>query len=725
MPTAIKGEEFALEQIFSDDFSFSIPDYQRPYSWTREQTGDLLADLLAAKALRGRDGDVSPYFLGSLVLIKGDKPEAEVVDGQQRLTTLTILLAALAATLGETPFAKEVAKKVHAEGNVIKRRAPQPRLRLRDRDMPFFAEHIQRPGAFGDIAGVETESATQALLLDAARYFHGVLSETSQTEREELARFLLLHCYVVAVSTPDLDSAYRIFSVLNDRGMDLSPTDILKADVIGVLAAQDERTAREYTRRWEDLEEDLGPDRFLDLFRHLRMVERRAKLADTLLNEYREHIRPAEDPRGFIQNKLEPFARAFAEVNNHYLGDLPSGSARRRAEAHLRWLLRLADNDWLPPTLAYLVAHRSDPNAIATFLERFERLAYGLAIMRANVNRRISRYGRLLHEIANDTALDPGGAVELTPAEQRNILDILGGDIYESRALRSLITLRLDGALSDGTASYDYPVITIEHVLPQNPPADSEWTEWFADEETRAYWVHKLANLVPLAGRKNSSAQNFPFAEKKAAYFTGGGGSSPFVLTTQVLQVDEWTPGYLRERQRELLARLTDLWDLHGAAAREDGDAAGPEGAEPASAKTQSDFQADHARMSPALASQYERLLTFVQSLSPAVDVVETKGYLAFKLYWIGSQSALNFITVAIRPASDQLLVYCIAEPEDVPADIATQVRDVTGKGHTGSGDLELKLPARARFEAYTPVLRRAYERGDQRIRDYEASRKP
>ena len=98
----IHGAEFPIRKIFSNDFNFKIPLYQRPYSWTTDQAGELLDDLIS---FIGSDttavvDDLSPYFLGSIVLIKDEsRPDAEIVDGQQRLTTLTILLSALRQTM--------------------------------------------------------------------------------------------------------------------------------------------------------------------------------------------------------------------------------------------------------------------------------------------------------------------------------------------------------------------------------------------------------------------------------------------------------------------------------------------------------------------------------------------------------------------------------------------------------------------------------------------------
>ena len=91
MPEAIKASEQNLDKVFCNDYMFEIPYYQRPYAWTTEEVGELLDDLLFAM---DKDAE-APYFLGSIVLIKGDSPDSKVIDGQQRLTTLTILLCTM------------------------------------------------------------------------------------------------------------------------------------------------------------------------------------------------------------------------------------------------------------------------------------------------------------------------------------------------------------------------------------------------------------------------------------------------------------------------------------------------------------------------------------------------------------------------------------------------------------------------------------------------------
>lgn len=104
-------------------------------------------------------------------------------------------------------------------------------------------------------------------------------------------------------------------------------------------------------------------------------------------------------------------------------------------------------------------------------------------------------------------------------------------------------------------------IVTVEHVLPQQPKKGSQWLADF-DEQDRDYWTHRLANLVLLNKRKNSSAQRFDFDKKKQQYFSGSNGVATFALTLQVLKKDSWTPEILKARQRSLVKRLSDEWEL-------------------------------------------------------------------------------------------------------------------------------------------------------------------
>ncbi|WP_336139946.1 DUF262 domain-containing protein [Acinetobacter ursingii] len=264
MSKKISGAEFPLAKIFSSDFEYVIPSYQRPYAWAIDQAAELFDDLFDFHSSELEEG----YFLGSIVLIKEESsPYAEVIDGQQRLTTLTILLSVLAATM-QGSQRDTLCKYILEPGNEFEGLEPKPRLTLRERDKAFFLKYVQGL-KFDELfllddKGLENESQLNIKrnsLLFRNKIQTALLNDPNRIK--QFVAFLLQRCFLVAVSTPSQQSAFRVFSVMNSRGLDLQPTDILKADVIGKLKTDADREA--YNDRWEDMEVELGRSGFNDL----------------------------------------------------------------------------------------------------------------------------------------------------------------------------------------------------------------------------------------------------------------------------------------------------------------------------------------------------------------------------------------------------------------------------------------------------------------------------
>lgn len=553
----IHGAERQIGKVFSDEYSFEIPMYQRQYSWTIEQAGEMLEDLLVAQAGDGDLSGIDPYFLGSLVLVKDEhNPRADVVDGQQRLTTLTILLAVL-RSLAADATSKSLHKRIFQEGDALSGALDQPRLRLRAQDRPFFEKYVQREGGTATLLSSPPHEMTepQRNIHANAAHFHRRLQSLGTDALDRLARYIDQKTYLVVVSTPEFDSAYRVFAVLNERGLDLSHSDILKSEVVGEIPEGDQKA---YAMKWEAAEELLERDGFTALFAHLRMIFAKAKLRETVLKEFRSYVLPRfPDRRRLVDEVIIPYTDAYEDVVRQTYTAPAGAEAVNRT---LRWLNRLDNFDWIPPAIWFRKNHAGDAAQLSAFLVNLERLAASMFIRRVDITRRIERYGRVL--AALEKGKDPSAAdspLQLTQSEKEETLARLDGDIYNTARTRVYILLRLDEVISGGT--HDYPVITVEHVLPQFPAPGSIWREWFTDLE-RMHWQHRLANLVLLTRRKNASASNYDFAEKKTKYFSMGIGGNPFFLTTTVLDRVDWKPQYLEERQRELVGALAGLWGL-------------------------------------------------------------------------------------------------------------------------------------------------------------------
>ncbi len=553
----IEASEKPLLDIFCDKYLFRIPSYQRPYAWTTEQASELLSDIITACGEAGNVADATPYFLGSIVLIKDPQsPEADVVDGQQRLTTLTILLSAL-RDLSENRIATAIHGYICQTGDPIKGTADVFRLTPRERDADFFQIHIQAEGGTSSLPDGRLLKDARARMIENAAFFRERLKDLSDDYRRRLTMYIAQRCYLVIVAASDQDSAFRIFAVMNSRGLDLSPADVLKAEIIGALSSDKQEA---YTQKWEDIEDELGRSRFAELFGHIRMIHRKQKMQGTLITEFREFVSTRSDPAKFIDDELSPYADAYEEITDCAFTSYKHADEINRQLTHL---LRLDNFDWQPPAVEVIARKRQEPDFILRFLSDLERLAYALFMMRSDASERIRRYGRLLGAIqSNEDLYIETSPLQLTDHEKREVCRALQGDIYTVTRIRLPLLLRLDELLSGGSAVYNSPIVSVEHVLPQNPKPDGQWTMNFPDEEDRAKWVHKLANLVLLTRRKNSQASNLEFDEKKEKYFSSKAGVSNFALTSQVLNEVVWTSEILQKRQVELIGVIKKLWRL-------------------------------------------------------------------------------------------------------------------------------------------------------------------
>lgn len=554
----IEAHERPIKRVFSDDYAFEIPSYQRPYAWEVEQARELLTDLLDAMDDPKSSGGV--YFLGSIVLIKSpSSPHAKVVDGQQRLTTLTILLSVLRDLTKDTERRLDRGGYVHQKANPDTGAAARHRLLLRERDRDFFHDNVQKAGATDNLPSPETLQGSQQRIAENAAYFRQKLEAATETRRDQLVKFIIQHCYLVVVAVPTADAARRIFTVLNARGLDLTATDILKADLLDRAGSEREEAL---AKRWEAVELELGRDPFVELFGHIRMMNEREKPRSALETAFPDKV-PAfrKDPEIFVRDVLEPAADAYDTLNDPGAVRTAFGMDAQRA---VRSLNRIDNKDWVAPALLRLLKREAnDGPVIAQFLIDLERLAYFLFVTRADVNTRMLRYAAVMDEFQpREGRPDPELGLQLSEGEKAAFIQALDGPLYRrSRVCRPILE-RLDEALSSGGAEYEHPIVSIEHVLPQTVGEDDEWASLIPEASVREQWVHRLANLVLLTRRINTRASNWDFKRKKNEYFLSHDGVSPFHLTQQVREEETWTEEVLSERQAMLIDRLKLVWRL-------------------------------------------------------------------------------------------------------------------------------------------------------------------
>lgn len=563
MSNKITGKEYPLSKIFSKEFDYHIPAYQRPYAWTEEETTTLFEDLYDFFQNEQKDN----YFLGSIVLIKEDeKPHADVIDGQQRLTTLTILIAVIAHYLTGDKR-RDCINYLIEPGNELEGLAPLPRLHLRQKDQDFFNKYIQNV-KLSELISLDSETlANESQKLIRSNCFILMKKMDAEFKEDEnsvveFCKFILTRCYLVTVYTPSQQSAFRVFSVMNSRGLNLMPIDIIKSDVIGQISAKEQQ---HYTDKWEDLEVETSRSGFNDVFTHTRMIFAKSKAKQNLLDEFRENVMTKASPKELIDNILEPYAEAYTIlVNKKYV-------ATKNAEQvnqYLFWLNKIDNSDWMPSAIKFMAEHKNEPDYVLWFMKKLERLASFLHITAKDINRRIERYKKILEEMeinVDHSINDPLSSIELTNDEKKEFVEALNGEIYKLTGIRrNFVILRLNAFVSDGASKFDFEpnILTIEHILPQTVAPGSEWEKIWSDSSVREQWLNRIANLVPLTRKKNSEAQNFSFDKKKDIYFKGKNGTTTYPLTTQVLSERVWTPEVIESRQKELVSKFIECWEL-------------------------------------------------------------------------------------------------------------------------------------------------------------------
>ena len=557
MPRRMTVGLLPLSDILGAEQVLLVPSFQRPYCW-EEQVGQLLDDILSAMAEDVEwAGDEEGYFLGTMVLtLPDDEPAASggdgprhrsIVDGQQRLLTLTILIAVLRDLSDDRDlgFADELEPLLRAGFAADGRR--RPRLVLGGDDQAFLEEMVLAPGA-SVLMPEDDLTESQERILAAREHILAELHDKPDRELADLARYLVRSCAAAVLGTRGLDRAFRYFEVLNNRGLPLESKDILKAQILGLVPAERRDL---YAGRWQVIESRLQ-DRLGELFSHLRSIEGRGR--ERIVEGVGDLVTEAGSGERFFEDHLEPYAGIMAAMLAAE-GPTPVAS---RALGYLGWL---GSTDWMPPAMLYWYQVGGDPSRIEAFLVRLDRLAYCLRLLGIGADKRKTRFRQVLAAVRQGRVDASDGPLELTREEGRNINYNLRSLHARSQLTCKLLLLRVNDEIAGGPQNLDPSRYTVEHVLPQRPARGSRWRTWFAAGEERETATQSLGNLVLVTLGQNSRARNGELDRKLAVYFTPDFGPVPHI-TADLRGIETWTPAVVATREARILAAIDRLWQL-------------------------------------------------------------------------------------------------------------------------------------------------------------------
>lgn len=541
----MKAEESTIGQILTDQICYEIPPYQRPYSWKAENVQQLLEDVW--EAYENIDEE---YFIGSLITIEIEKGKRyEVVDGQQRLTTLNLILARLRDHI-EDSAAKAVLGKRVLPRNELTGETETPRLLVRRKDQSFFRRHVLDSQPLPLSAERSKIDAPQQRLTENLEIIDSFLGQKDQKELKFFANYLLMKVYVVFVKTESLKSAYRLFNVLNARGMSLSNADLIKNTLFSELGSQ-QNLSSELEDRWLELEEIVGIELLDSFLSHHRTSLMAAKARSSLYEEYRPIIEGFNGGTFAFMEQVILSAKNFMRVWDIDFKDAASARA-------LNALWRVSYDEWIPPLLAYL-NKPVDNLTEAQFLSLLERITMQNWVRRLGHTARLTVYFKLVNAIKSGKTANEVNGIFITHANNDEFINLLRGEIY-GKSFGKAVLLRLEEASQDDSVTKTFRGrLTIEHVMPQ-ALKDSYWKDRFSPE-CHDLWLHRLGNLAMLSGGKNYKAQYFDFDRKKKIYLDRNKKVS-FDLTKEICDLVEWNEDALKARQERLIKLAKDTWSI-------------------------------------------------------------------------------------------------------------------------------------------------------------------
>ena len=538
-----------------------VPPYQRNYSWTEEQWEDLWNDIEHLQT-----DPEERHYLGSLVVEGVSDREFQVIDGQQRLATLSLFaLAAIARLLAlaeEGVEPEENAKRAaELRNRYLGERDPaslleNSRLNLNEVDDPFYQDcliQLQSP------PNLRRLPRSNQLLWKCFRFYAERLEQAAALRRdgEAVARLLsetvARQLLFILITVDDELSAYTVFETLNARGMARTTTDLLKNYLFSRIPVGTDRTALQ--RRWQELAGTVGQTRFTKFLRYHMLCRERGVRERQLFKVVRAQVRERADVFALLDTlsrRAELFAAAL-DPNHEYWTEL------REARPHVLELNLFRAQQPMP--LLFEAWERFGKEDFARVLKLVSVISFRYTVVSGlNPNALELAYHQAAKAVADGEAAAAGAVFERLRGvyvdDEKMLQDfsLLALSAGARKRLVKYILARLEQDYSGRDCDWDAAAVTIEHILPENP-AES-WAESY-EEKCWDADVDRLGNLTLLEASANRDLANGPYAGKLAAY-----GQSRYQMTRelQALAPAEWTPDLLAKRQQELARRAVRIW---------------------------------------------------------------------------------------------------------------------------------------------------------------------
>lgn len=548
----------SLSDLLSGEKRFEVPLYQRDYSWTEEHWEDLWNDVLEVSG----EPDTK-HYMGSLVLQQHQERRYRIIDGQQRITTLSIFVISVLTILKELIDRDNESSDNMRRAQIIRQRfigdedpsslRYSSKLRLNNNNNDIFERFLIQLETPRNLRSFNSSSK---LILKCRSYFKDKILEYAGDNlsgefivnflTNEVARKLIF----IQIEVEDELSAYTVFETLNARGVELSSSDLLKNYLFSLLVSSTDQEIIQ--RQWDKICLNVKSEDLPDFLRYYINSSERLVRSHQLFKRIKSNIRTAGEAQQFL-NDLEVESEvfmAFKDPNSEFWnGDAP-------IKKYLRSIKLFGSKQVFPLLLAsyrkltkpeftrickmietilfrYSVIGKLNPNSLETVLNRAAVLVHQEELTTA----------RAVFNELRDVYVDDG---EFTQSFEKTRI------VTKNRKkIVRYILFKIENSIRPSELDWETSNASIEHILPENPSDD--WSE-YVDPNIQEEYIYKLGNYTLLSPSENRNIGNELLAAKLSTY-----QDSDYNLSSEITE-EVWTHDSIDTRQRRLSTRARSIW---------------------------------------------------------------------------------------------------------------------------------------------------------------------
>jgi len=679
-----------LMKFIKKSDQFSIPIYQRLYSWTEKECERLWDDIMNVGS-----NNVPSHFIGSIMYIKDSSPISKpepllVIDGQQRLTTVSLLLEALARKIGDNEIEGFSAKKIRHYYLI------NP-LETGDRKYKLLLSQNDRNTYISIIEQREYPKDFSVRIKDIFEYFTNKIDKLSENDIQNLC-LGLSKLFIVDISlSRDKDNPQLIFESMNSTGKDLSQADLIRNFMLMRLDGETQK--RLYEDYWRPMELEFGQEAYSSSFdsfmRHyLTMKTGNIPKIDEVYEEFKNYFYNSQRDNEEELKELKKYAAYFCAMaldkeEDRELKEAFSDLRELKVDVSYPLLLEIY-NDYKIDILS-----KNDFIEIIKLIESYVFRRAVCGIPTNSLNKTFASFGK---SIKKEKYLESVKAhfnnmtsYRRFPNDEEFVTELKFRDLYNFRS-RSYWLRRLEN--HDRKERVNVSEYTIEHILPQNNNLNQDWRQALGPnwEKIQQKYVHTIGNLT-LTGYNSEYSDKF-FTDKRD--MKGGFRESPLKLNKGLANLDTWNEETILQRAESLAKEALKVWQypnldqtiLEQYRKKEE-------------TLTEYSIESYKYLKESKVKNLFEKLRKEVLSLDPEISEEYLKLYIAYKL-------ETNVVDVV--PQKDKLKLNINIKYNELN-DPRELCRDVSQTGHWGNGDVEVFLESEEEIDYVISLVRQAIEK--------------